>query len=835
MNKLRLIFVFLAFLDFVFAADQVNDLSYGLIIKSSPTPDTDKTSLVLENNSPIKLGKEMTLSFQLLARDEYMFGLVSRIVTNQNENIDLTFTSTGTIRHPVVVVNEIAYPVSKSITIGEWIPVSITFHKAKNEIVLNYADESVSIPYELSHTSDLHISFGTSSFRSFKSADNASVNIRDVKIFSNGALKRYWKLKEHLQDLVLDSVARVPAVAVNPEWLIDIYSSWKKIYSDELPFNTQVAFDAKGVFYIISPNSRTINVFDTKDRSKRLINVKNGYLVSTSPNTVFYDALKNQLVSYNLRDASLSRYSFESNEWSSLSGSTTDPYLNNSSVYDSLHQTLYSFGGYEYYKYSQSLVKMNVTNGEEKRIELMNIHPRFSASTAIVGNTMYIFGGRGSKTGKQEISPRNYYDFYSVDLLTEQTVKLWELDSIADDFLPGENMVHDAERKCFYVFTSEEGGQLIQIEPDKKGFQPVSFPVGEYIEARYLYTNLYYDASQLKLFALIYQQKTKTEVIISIYSLDYPPVSIQNLTQILDHHSPSTLAIWLKIIGVVCLVVSGTICFLWYHTRRKQVTKATRNKKDIEPGTQYYDFSKSSICLLNNLKVLDIDGNNITEQFSTTMKNMLILLILSTMKDKNGIAGNKMMHLLWFGKTEESAKNIQYVYKSKLRSILKKVGHIEIKSKNGYWTIDLGNNVLCDYTEAIHLLASLKTSDLYDQEQTNRLLELLLGGVLLPDMEIDWLDAFKSDFSNLTIDILTKLIHEKEPHQLSDALWLKIADTLFLHDLINEDALYIKCAILFQSGKKGIAKSVYDNFCKEYRNLLGVDYKYSLTEVLEGK
>jgi DNA-binding SARP family transcriptional activator len=848
MKKLRFIFIFLFFVEFVFAAGRVSDSDYGLAIQSSPVPDVEKTSLVLENNSPVELGKETTLSFRLFVRKEYMFGIVLRIVTNRNKNIDLMLTITDTTRHPILVVDEFAYPVRQPIVTGEWIPVGITFLKAKGEIVLDYAGETVRVPHELSRTSDVRISFGTSSFKSFESTDIASVNIRDVKIFSDGALKRYWKLKEHRQNLVLDSVARVPAVAVNPEWLIDIHSTWEKIYSDKVPFNTQIAFDPKGLFYIIPPDSKSIRVFDTHTGSEQLIQVGNGFIVSTSPNSVFFDASANQIVSYNIRDASVSRYSFDSNAWSSLSGSKTDPFLNNSAVYHPSDNILYSFGGYEYHKYNHTLVKMSASSGSEKSAELIDIHPRFSASTAIVGNTMYIFGGRGSKTGKQEIVPRNYYDFYSVDLQMNQTLKLWELDSITDDFLPGENMVYDGERKCFYVFTTKGGGSLIKIEPDKKGFELMSFPVGEDIGALYLYTNLYYDASQEKLFALIYQQKTQTETTVSIYSLDYPPVPIQNLSQVLapaDKYFRFTPWWWL----IIAIAVGGTVLF-WRsgklrrtkdlkdvegmrNAMKEEVFEKTKGKGEVA-GLRYYDFSKSSICLLNNFKVFDTESNNITELLSPTLRNLLILLVLNTEKDDKGLSGNKMVQLLWPNKNEESAKNIRYVYLSKLRSIIEKTGEVEIRNKNGFWTIYLGNNVLCDYTEAMRLFISLKTNDFEDHEQTGRLLELLLRGVLLPDMEIDWLDNFKSDFSNLTVDVLTKLAY-KEGYFLNDELRLRIADTLFLHDLINEDALYIKSSILFQSGKKGIAKSVYDNFCKEYRNLLGIDYKYSLAEVLARK
>jgi two-component SAPR family response regulator len=772
-------------------------------------------------------------------REEYRFGFIFRMVTNRNENIDLVLTVNDTERYPTLVINEVAYIVPQKVEVGRWMPVSLRLSKSKNKIIITCAGKSLTVAHLFDRTSDVKIAFGTCPFKSFESTDIASVNIKDIKIFNDGKLKRYWKLKEHQQTLVLDSVADIAAQVINPDWLIDTYSTWHKFYSDKLPLNTQITFNPKGAFYIVSPDSKTIRVLNTNDGSQQTIPVNRGCIVSTSPNTIFYNSSTNQLVSYNLREAIFSKYSFDANEWSADTQSTTDPYLNNSATFNPADNTLYSFGGYEYYKYSHDLVRMNVWDGHQKHAELLNVAPRFSSSSVIAGKTLYLFGGRGSKTGKQEIAPRNYYDLYSFDLMTEQAIQLWEIDSITNDFLPSENMLFDAENNCFYVFTTLNGGCLIKIKPDAKGFETMSFPIGENIDALYLYTNLYYAVSQNKLYALIYQQKNQSEIDVSIYSLDYPPIPIRNLNQNSLPNTSSAFS-WLKIFGIIGIIVlaGGTVYYIMKGRKKAKTPQnqpAISEKIDDEmPEIKYYDFSKSAICLLKNFTIIDKEGNDITGQFSPTLKKMLILLILNAEKDKKGIFGNKMLQLLWFDKNEESAKNIRNVYLSKLRSALEKVGDVEIQNKNGFWTIQLGNNIICDYVEAMRLFGSLKKSDSNYQEQIGRLLELLLLGVLLPNTEIDWLDNFKSDFSNLTIEVLTRFANEKE-RRLNDELRLRIADTLLLHDIANEEALTIKCSMLFRSGKKGLAKNVYDNFCKEYKNLFGTNYKYSLTEILAEK
>ena len=44
--------------------------------------------------------------------------------------------------------------------------------------------------------------------------------------------------------------------------------------------------------------------------------------------------------------------------------------------------------------------------------------------------------------------PGNYYDLYSVNLLTQKVNKLWEASQTPDngDFQPGENMIYDSEK-----------------------------------------------------------------------------------------------------------------------------------------------------------------------------------------------------------------------------------------------------------------------------------------------------------------------------------------------------------------------------------------------------
>lgn len=851
MKKLFSTILFL-FLSVLINAAQPDSIDYGLYIKSFPFNDQEKTSLILENNQPIRLHNETTMTFDMSVRKDNVFGVVFRMITDKKENIDLLFTvGEGDKRYPMLVVNESVYMISKEIICDEWLPVSITLSSEKNEITVLYGETKLSVPYQISHANEVKVSFGLCPFEGYMLYDIASVNIRDVKIFNGKNLQRHWKLEKHDEKHSPDSVAQVPAIVTNPRWIIDIYATWEKIYSKHIKENSLFAFNPnQGIIYIASPDSKELITFDADKRKENVIAVKSGIIAANAPNQLFYNPVSNKLLSYNLDENIVSVFNPVSESWENNTKSLLEhAYWNNSVSFSPSDSSLVSFGGYGFYKYNNELLRLDPSRKSIKKSTLPDISPRHSSSTVIVNNTLYIYGGWGNKTGRQELSPRNYYDFYSVNLLTEQTNKLWEMETPAPEleFLPGENMIYDEKEDCFYVFTSQNGGTLMRLKKDVAGFEAMSFPIHEDLTAHYLYMKLYYSKADNKFYVLINKIKTDKSAEVAIYSLNYPPIALSEIqvTQPIEEPASSS-SIWMIVVIALGLIL--VLILLTYFLIKRGIFKRKTGKKIMapsqriivpavseakakEPEVQYYDFSRRSACFLGGFLVMDKNGQNITGQFTPMLKYLLVLLILSTERDEKGISGKKLIQLLWFDKNEESAKNNRNVYLSKLRAILENVGNAEIINQNGFWSIKLNEGIMCDYTEAMRLFGIIKENASPDQTNIDRLLELLLRGVLLPNTEADWVDGFKSDFSNMTIDILTEL-SQSNYYKLTDDLKLKIADTLFLHDYINEEALYLKCSILFNSGKKGIAKSIYDNFCKEYYNLLGSKYKYSLTDVI---
>ena len=110
-----------------------------------------------------------------------------------------------------------------------------------------------------------------------------------------------------------------------------------------------------------------------------------------------------------------------------------------------------------------------------------------------------------------------------------------------------------------------------------------------------------------------------------------------------------------------------------------------------------------------------------------------------------------------------------------------------------------------------------------------RLLCLLLNGKLLPNSNEEWIEVFKNEYTAMTLSFLSSQL---DSNLVTDGIKLKIADTIVLYDSLNEKALRARCNIYHATGNLGLAKEVYDTFCREYNATIGEDYNISFKRII---
>lgn len=803
---------------------------YGLKVVTYPSGPDSFTGLTLEGGKAIPAkNSPFTVNFEMLNRRDNVFGCIFRIITDNGDNIDLMYTADREDnRYPILVCGGNVTEIPARILFDRWIPVSITLNTKNGEVSMNYNGTSVSIKDAgTKGANGFRVSFGMCRFDGYALDDVASFNIREISILRGSREIRRWALSKHDDYRCLDDLENSPAIAVNPSWIIDRYITWNEVLSEEYDSEPSASFSPVGDRLYVTTDGSWVDCFNLDTVSCSRIAPIGGIAPINAPDQLL--CTRDGLFAYNVDSGSFAM--LEGERWTGCGKTAEESYYwNKTSSWWEDEEALVSFGGYGFYHYNnEMIVQYPHSDKENVKLTLDDIHPRYSAASAIVDGRMFIFGGRGNQSGKQELSPKKYYDLHSVDLKTHEVEKIWEFtENPTYEFVPGGNMVYDSDENSFYVFTDMEGGTLISISPDHPGYRLMSLPSMQYHNAQYSFLNLCRSADGHSLYGLIIQSRVDGHSTVKVLNINYPPIEVSSMRQTVSSKEDDTSG-GLPVRILVCMISAVVLCagtwIVWKRIQGKNKTGYGENDEESsEHPEPIYDFSRSSICFFGGFCVKDRNGRDITSSFTPTLKALTVLLILYTEKDANGIISNKLNRILWPYKPEDTANNNRNVYVSKLRPLLEEVGDVSIVCQNRFWSIQFGQGVMCDYIEAMRLLR-----DNSNEGGINNLLELLLSGMMLPNMEQDWVDDFKGAFSNATIDFLIRQLSRKD---LSQDIRINICDTVFQHDFLNEEALKVKCSTLYLQGKVGLAKTAYDAFCKEYKISLGMDYSKTLKELV---
>lgn len=836
---------------------------YGLYLKSHTVSAVERTTLYLDDNQPFPIKNDFTISFQIYVRtNEPDFGSILHLHTNTNQYIRFSFVA-GEERHfPALVLNEGIITIDTPIEREKWLDVSLHLRLKDNVIEVDYDNKKVSAMVPLEDTKNISALFGQ--MENYL-ADVAPINLRNITVTQDGKQTREWKLWKHNDDVCYDMKEKAIARAIHPFWLIDNHIEWKLIHQAHIPGKLDVAFNAReALFYLVKPQS--IEVLDEKGTLRQKITIREGYPAVEYPNHLLYDTLTNKLISYYLKKVSTSYFSFDTSKWSNVERNMDEASnYNHARTFNPADSSFYFFGGYGFYQYRNDLFRMKSGSYKLEQVEYERpLYPRYSAAMAIVGDELFVFGGRGNKYGKQELSTHFYFGLCAINLKTNQSRMVWQRNSPQEDgTLMASSMYFEPSDSSFYAVSMSKGGVLWKISMKDSVYTEVSKPI--YNESNYQDCDfsLYSSPAHGKLFLVLDKILNDHTHNVYIYSINMPLVNEGDIRQsanttIVNGHK------YLYITGIILLLIAAGMIF--YRSRCSNRKDKTITIKEIEEvpviighhntpeqpliagqhtimqekgniqetdavsakTTNYYDRSRASISLCGCFNVRDKDGNDITSNFTPRLKHLLILLILYTEKNEQGILASKTTEILWPEKEETSARNNRNVNLRKLRVLLESIGDVEVITENNFLRIKWGTTVFCDY----HTL--LTCTQQFEQEKSeellNRILELLLYGPLLPNTIFDWLDDFKDAYSSHSIDLLKNLL-DIEIQRNHQEMIIRLADIMFLHDPLNEEALAAKCAVLSAQGKKGIARNLYDRFCKEYRDSMGENYKIPFADL----
>ncbi len=834
---------------------------YGLSLKSHSVPGIERTTLYLDDNQPFSIKNDFIISFQMYVRaNEHDFGTILHLHTNTNQFIRFSFVA-GEERHfPALVLNEGIININSPIEREKWLDVSLHLRLKDNVIEIDYDNKKISAMAPLQGVKSVTALFGQ--MKEYLS-DVAPIDLRNVTITQDGKQIREWKLWKHNDTVCYDEIEGAVARAIHPIWLIDNHIEWKLVHQAKIPGKLDVAFNAReALFYLV--RSQSIDVLDENGTLQKEIAIRGGYPAVEFPNHLLYDTLSNKLVSYYPKKGITSRFSFDTERWSNEIRNTEEASnYNHARTFNPADSSFYFFGGYGFYQYRNDLYRMKYSTNQIEQVEYERpLYPRYSAAMAIVGDELYIFGGRGNKYGKQELSSHYYWGLCAINLKNKQSRIVWQKNQPQEEgTIMASTMYFEPSDSSFYAVSTNKGGVLWKISMKDSVYSEVSKPI--YNESTYQDSDfsLYTSPSHGKLFLVLDKILSNHTHELAIYSINMPLVNEVEIRQSTAGESINNRWYLYTIGLLLLLVLAGFVLYRFKYNSKNKKAPATKKGTEKNVATtgkaqglsdvtesktipkkewmqesetiftetvNYYDRSRASISLLGCFNVRDKDGNDITSNFTPRLKHLLILLILYTEKNAQGILASKTTEILWPDKEETAARNNRNVNLRKLRVLLESIGDMEVMIENNFLRIKWGTGVFCDYHTLITCTKQFEQEK--SEELLNRILELLLYGPLLPNTILDWLDDFKDDYSSYSIDLLKNLLDIEISRNHQDMI-IRLADIMFLHDPLNEEALAAKCSVLVTQGKKGIARNLYDRFCKEYHDSMGETYKVPFADL----
>jgi hypothetical protein len=830
--------------------------SYGLEFVSFEAVQEKRTSLNLTPTKPFSFPDGFKMSFDLICypRMDYNFGYIFRIIGQNSHYIDFLMNESY-----LRIINSedevpVEYQVNELMSLKK--PVSVPFvimfdvKKKTANITVGRKNYSFEIPY-IKDFKTVHIVFGRNDKPDMPTTDVPKVTISDIRI--NDIKDKplyYWKLAAHTDKGVYDELKQRFASVDNPAWLLDNHALWKKRLEIRSCLNPQIAYNHANNSITIA-DRKDFRIYDTKTYSLIYDKPVTGKLQSYHANQLIYNSVDNRCYSYNMdinpANSTITSFDTLTADWGNVN--KTSNYIHfqhHNRVFVPSDTSLYTFNGYGHHKYKNSVMKYSFNDRQwsELRFSGDRIHPRYmSAFGMIDAHRALLFGGYGNETGLQDLSPRNYYDLYEIDLRSMTSKKLWEIDYVKSPFLVANSLVADTALRCFYAlcFAHQQFNTtlaLVRFSIDKPEYETVSDDIPFSFRDVLSYADLFLNRETNELTAVTYTSSTVDSIsVVSLRSLAYPPISTSALLQLPtksgNHKTLLFVILAVAIVAVIVLLMYKKKRSLAQLPPQESIENEDDDAEDADVATQH-DVPlppKQSVFFFGGFRVIGREGKDLTDEFSPLLKQLFLLILLNTLeKDSKGISSTKLKDILWFDKSVESVRNNRGVMLNRIRRIFERVGTVSIEGQNSYWTIRLGDEIKCDYRDAIMLIDKMKHSTTRTNADLKLLLSLVSRGYMLPNVQTEWADTFKSEFANNLVDLLLEISNGNDI-KLSNKETVNLADAILIHDVLNEDAIKLKCTALVRMGKIGLAKTVFNSYVKEYSALFGVNYKSTFDEL----
>lgn len=682
-NKSAIVYILLLFLlsNALYNTVRANA---GLFFQAHRVIPEKRTELDLTPDAPFSFRDGFSLSFDVhLRNEEHNYGYIVRIILNDTLNIDL-LSNKGWTHSQLFLMrgNQSLVDISQLDSIprfnsSDWFQVELRLNYKKQFITCILNEKEWSIPIELPQLNNVRITFGLHTGQSFPSTDVAPMNLRNVRILDRqGELLKKWTLLQHGDNEVYDEVKSSRAIVRNGIWEIDHHIRWRKktsfiIPGSSLQFTPYQRPTDGGLFIALKD---TIYQYSIERERLDTIIVNTGHPYFTAASSLVYDSVHDELISYSAEQERLNRYSFEKNEWERAIPDVLLSYLHHSSCYVPDLEQVILFGGYGFYRYSSVLFIHSIDSISWQQKDLSHlIEPRYLAAMGYLGESkVLLLGGYGSKSGKQEGNPENYYDLHCIDVEKMSSRKLWGFSNEKMEAF-GNAMVVDRDKEHIYALSFANDRAFSQIRLNRFGIErPDRIYMADSIPYQFhdtsSYCTLFYNQGTAELVTVLAYQDGIGKTCVEVYTLGYPVLRLSDVLQsVPEKHSIG----WIWLILIIGIVGVLTVLVILWKRKQKNVTRRDENLSHTVEVKEKELTQPSFIRLLGGFQVNDSERHDITSRFTLILRSLFVYMLLYSYKNANGITSEQLNEIFWSDMDKSNATNNRNVNIRKIPIIIK--------------------------------------------------------------------------------------------------------------------------------------------------------------------
>lgn len=811
----------------------------GLRFRSYEADKEERTSLDITYKNNLKFKKYLNLEFdvRVLPEAEH-YGHIAEIQIGKEDKIELLLTNfpyphlSYLLLYNKKVIDQ--YSLSNKDDFFEWTHFQIECVTADSLFSVLENGRTVARNIRLPRDRNVKITFGADYASQQVISDIAPIVLRNVSVSTSpGETRYYWPLDIYAPNkYVYDTLHRYPALLLNP--YVNNHTRWKA--AADMDFDSKVFF-VKGDglrAYFITRN--TVYQYDFAcDSITARYHFEPELPLKLMKNQFLYDAPRNRIVLYDFdRQQEFSWFDFNSSSWSyPYTRRNNYTYLHHNKLFSPADSSLLQLFGYGFHRYRSLLYRQAPDGTRSKTDWSATIRPRYLSAVGATDSMLYIYGGLGNETGKQEFGSEIFNDFYRVDLRSFQVEKLWEKETAGNSEVAAPSLLIDSTGDKFLglFFCPNRYSTSLQLR-EFNIHNGESRPLADTIPFIFHDTGSEVELVAMpqldKLFAVVSHCIDDNHFKTNIYSIFTPILSEEPIRPSRKPQIPA-------LIGSALLIGGGFILLLKRRRMKNRVAPPKIQSDDIPADLEPASKTQKApgIYLLGNFQVIDRTGTDITAEFSSILKQLLILIILYTAKNGKGVSNTLLKEIFWYDKSEQSVRNNRNVNMRKLRKLLEGVGGFEITTDNSYWKMNYTREEsVCDWAQAVMLLNEVQKETAEPAKILPKIVHIASQGLLLPNSRYEWLDPFKAAYSDTVVTALGKL-REDTIFSADFKIQLQLSDCILLFDSLDEESMRIKCLSLVALGRIGSAKNCFDAFLCEYRQVMGEEYPDSFEKFIQ--